>query len=73
MFFTKENILVCLEKLSTFINAFTFCKFCNNPIHVEKDNDKSFGLACFLKIVSQNEKFLIEVQDKQLDQHVKQK
>ena len=59
MFFAKEkNILVSLEKLSTFVNAFTVCKFCNKPIKVEEDNDKSVGLDCFLKIVCQNEKCL---------------
>ena len=59
MFFAKEkHILVSLEKLSTFVNAFTVCKFCNNPIQVEEDNDKSVGLACFLKIVCRNEKCL---------------
>ena len=59
MFFAKEkNILVSLEKLSTFVNAFTVCKFCNKPIQVEEDNDKSVGLDCFLKIVCQNEKCL---------------
>ena len=74
MFFGKEkNILVSFEKLSTFVNAFTVCKFCNNPIHAEEDNDKSAGLVCFLKIVCQNEKCLIEVQDKQLGQQVKEK
>ena len=59
MFFAKEkNILISLEKLSTFVNTFTVCKFCNNSIQVEEDNDKSVGLACFLKIVCQNEKCL---------------
>ena len=59
MFFTKEkNIFVSLEKLSTFVNAFTVCKFCDNPIHVEEDSNKSVGLACFLKIACQNEKCL---------------
>ena len=59
MFFGKEkNILASLEKLSTFVNAFTVCKFCKNHIQVEKDNDRSFGLACFLNIVCQNEKRL---------------
>ena len=73
MFFGKEkNILASLEKLSTFVNAFTVCKLWKNPIQVEKDNDRSFGLACFLNIVlSKWEMF--EVQDKQLGQHVKQK
>ena len=48
MFFGKEkNILVSLEKLSTFANAFTVYKFCNKPIQVEEDNDKSVDLACF--------------------------
>ena len=59
MFFEKEtNILASLEKLSTFVNSFTVCKFCNNPIPVEKDNDKAAGSACFLKIVCQNGKCL---------------
>ena len=59
MFFAKEkHILVSLEKLSTFVNAFTVCKFCNNPIQVEEDNDKSVGLACFLKIVCRNKNCL---------------
>ena len=59
MFFSKEkSILVSLEKLSLFANTFIPCKFCNNPIQVEEDNDKLLGLACFLKIVCQNEKCL---------------
>ena len=58
-FFSKEkSILVSLEKLSLFANTFTPCEFCNNPIQVEEDNDKLLGLACFLKIVCQNEKCL---------------
>ena len=58
-FFAKEeNILLSSEKLSAFVNAFTVTKFCNNSIQVEEDNDKSIGLACFLKIVCQNEKCL---------------
>ena len=58
-FFGKEkNILVSLEKLSTFINTFTVFKLCNNPIQVEEDNDKLVGLACFLKVVCQDEKCL---------------
>ena len=59
-FFAKEkNILVVsLEKLSTILNIFTVCKFCNNPIQVEEDNDKSVGLGCFLKKVCQNDKCL---------------
>ena len=59
MFFEKEkNILASLEKLSTFVNSFTVCKFCNNPIPIEKDNDKAAGSAYFLKIVCQNRKCL---------------
>ena len=53
-FFQKKSNL---EKLSTFVNSFTVCIFCNNPIRVQANNDKSVGLACFLKIVRQNEKF----------------
>ena len=53
MLFAKEKDI---EKLSTFVNAFTVCKFCNNPIQVEEDNDKSVGSACFLNIACQNEK-----------------
>ena len=72
MFFAKEkHILVSLEKLATSVNAFTVCKFCSNPIQVEEDNDKSVGLACFLKMVCQNE--MLKAQDKQLNQHLKQK
>ena len=51
----KKIILVSLEQLSTFFNAF---KFCNNPIQVKEYNDKSVGLAFFSKIVYQNEKYL---------------
>ena len=59
MFFAKvKNILVSFEKLSTFVNSFTVCKFCNNPIRVKKDNKKSVSLVCFFKIVCQNEKCL---------------
>ena len=54
----KKIILVSLEQLSTFFNAFTVCKFCNNLIQVEEYNDKSVGLAFFSKIVCQNEKYL---------------
>ena len=50
--------LVILEKLLTLFYAFAVCKFCDNPIQVEKDNSKLVGLACFLKIVCQNEKWL---------------
>ena len=39
------------SETSTFVNAFTVCKFCNNPVQEEKDNDKLAGLACFSKIV----------------------
>ena len=49
---------ISLEKLSIFVNDFTVSKFCNNPIQVEKDNNKLVGLTCFLKIVRQNEKCL---------------
>ena len=51
MFFTKEN-------LSTLVNAFIVCKFFNSPIQEEEDSNKLIGLACFLKIVCQNEKCL---------------
>ena len=54
MFFAKKH----LEKLSTFVNAFTPWKFYNNPVQVEENNDKWLGLACFLKIICQNEKCL---------------
>ena len=48
VFFGKEkNILISLEKLSTFVNVFTVCKFCNNPIHIKEDNYKSVGLVSF--------------------------
>ena len=60
MFFAKEkDVLVSLEKLSTFVNSFTVCKFCNNPVQVEEDNNKLVGLACFLKIVCPNAKCLM--------------
>ena len=52
MFFAIEKkILISLEKISTFVNAFTVCKFCNNPIKIEDDNNKLVGLGCFLKTV----------------------
>ena len=38
LFFAEEkSILVFLEKLSTFVNTFTVCKFCSNPVQVEED------------------------------------
>ena len=46
IFFAKEeSILVFLEKLSAFVNTFTFCKFCNIPVQVEEDNNKSISLT----------------------------
>ena len=58
MIFAKEKIWISLEKLSTFVGDFTVCKFCNNPTQGEEDSYKLAGLACFLKIVYQNEKSL---------------
>ena len=43
---------------SALVNSFNVCKFCNNPIQVEEDNDKPVGLAFLLKIVYQNEEYL---------------
>ena len=40
----KKNILVYLEKLLTFVNAFTVYKFCNNCIQVKENDSKSVGL-----------------------------
>ena len=54
----KKNIFVSSEKVSTFLNAFSAWKFCNNPIQVEEENGIAVGLICFLKIVCQNEKYL---------------
>ena len=60
MFFWKrrKNILVSSSKVSTFVNAFSVCKFCNNPFQIEEENDKAVGLIYLLKLVSQNEKYL---------------
>ena len=56
-FFGKgKNSLISLEKVSTFVNAVTVCKSCNNLSQVEEDNYKSVRWACFLKTVCQNEK-----------------
>ena len=59
-FFGKEKkyIFVSSEKVSTFLNAFSAWKFCNNPIQVEEENGIAVDLICFLKIVCQNEKYL---------------
>ena len=56
-FFGKgKNSLISLEKISTFVNAVTVCKSCNNLSQVEEDNYKLVRWACFLKTVCQNEK-----------------
>ena len=70
----KKNNLVSLEKCSTFADAFTVFKFCNNPIQVEKGDKKLVCLACFLKRVFQNGKCLTSKINSSVNSaHVKQK